>query len=178
MSYRPICDTWLLARAKLKGGRKLYGAFPGGFLERARRLLGVTLDQPVLHVCGGLARFYPYRGGFGPLDKTLDLDPEVEPDFLADARDPLPTGFSAMLADPPYSEEDATHYRVGAKVYPRPGAVVRNMLTALPPGGRCGILHYWSPRPPPDTIFVAKICVAVGFDNRDRTFSVYEKATR
>ena len=33
MSYRPITDVWLLARAKLTGGHKLYGAFLGGFGE-------------------------------------------------------------------------------------------------------------------------------------------------
>ena len=31
MSYRPITDNWILARAKLKGGRKYYGAL--GFFE-------------------------------------------------------------------------------------------------------------------------------------------------
>ena len=40
MSYRPITDFWFLARAKLKGGKKYYGAYLGGFPERARVLLG------------------------------------------------------------------------------------------------------------------------------------------
>src|SRR6185503_8840943 len=80
VSYRPITDVWLLARCKYKGGVKRYGGYLGGFPERARALLGVTINQPVLHVCGGLARLYPYRGGFGENDKTLDLDPNVNPD--------------------------------------------------------------------------------------------------
>ena len=42
MGYRPITDTWFLARAKLKGGVKYYGAYLGGFPERARALLGVN----------------------------------------------------------------------------------------------------------------------------------------
>jgi len=29
MSYRPITDMWFLARAKLKDGRKYYGAYLG-----------------------------------------------------------------------------------------------------------------------------------------------------
>lgn len=81
MGYRPITDMWLLARCKYKGGVKRYGGYLGGFPERARALLGATIDEPVLHVCGGLARLYPYPGGFGPNDKTLDLDDEVEPDY-------------------------------------------------------------------------------------------------
>jgi len=54
---------WILTRAKLKGGVKYYGAYPGGFPERARALLGAIIDEPVLHVCGGVVRHYPYRGG-------------------------------------------------------------------------------------------------------------------
>ncbi len=85
MSYRPVCDTWILARSKVK----YYGAFPSGFLHRARHLLGVHINDPVLFVCGGKVRDYPYRG-FGPKDKTLDLDPACVPDFLQDAREPFP----------------------------------------------------------------------------------------
>lgn len=36
MSYRPITDFWFLARAKLKGGEKYYGAYLGGFNNRLR----------------------------------------------------------------------------------------------------------------------------------------------
>ena len=36
MSYRPITDFWFLARAKLKGGKKYYGAYLGGFNNRIR----------------------------------------------------------------------------------------------------------------------------------------------
>ena len=60
MTYRPITDTWILTRAKLKRGHTFYGAYPGGFPERARALLGVTINDPVLHVCGGKIKYYPY----------------------------------------------------------------------------------------------------------------------
>lgn len=175
MSYRPITDTWILARAKLKGGRKYYGAYLGGFPERARALLGVSIYQPVLHVCGGMAKHYPYRGGFGPNDQTLDLDPATEPDILADARDPLPQGFSAMLLDPPYSLEDASKYAVGAENYPKPNALIANALKALRPGQRAGIIHYVLPKAPPDSRFVAMVGVVCGFNNRIRAFSVFER---
>lgn len=39
MSYRPITDFWILARPKVK----YYGAYPSGFLERARALVGVMM---------------------------------------------------------------------------------------------------------------------------------------
>jgi hypothetical protein len=44
----------------------------------ARVLIGCGINDPVPHVCGGMARYYPYAGGFGPNDKTLDLDPAGE----------------------------------------------------------------------------------------------------
>lgn len=171
--FRPICDSWILARAKLNNGEKFYGAYPGGFLLRARALLGVRMDDPVLHVCGGKARFYPYDG-FGPNDRTLDLDPALEPDFLQDARDPYPSGFKAVLADPPYSEEDARKYVPGAKAYPPPGLILKLGLQAVGPGGRVGILHYFPPSPPKGAIFVALVSIYVGFNNRARCLSIFE----
>jgi hypothetical protein len=174
-SYRPITDTWFLARARLTGGIKFYGAYPGGFLLRARALLGVQPDDPVLHVCGGRVRNYPYPG-FGPNDRTLDLDPATAPDILGDARDPYPTGFRAILADSPYSELHAERYSTGAGAYPPPRVIVRRVLDALPVGGRVGILHTVMPRPPPKAArLVAAVTVLVGYDNVVRVFTVYEK---
>lgn len=184
MSYRPITDVWFLARAKLKGGRKYYGAYLGGFPERARVLLGASIDDPVLHVCGGMARFYPYAGGFGPNDKTLDLDPATEPDYLQDAREPFPAWtsdarrFRAYLIDPPYSEQDAEHYVPGRTNYPSPSHLVGAALRALPLGGRVGIIHYIVAKPgphAPNAKFVAAVAVMCGFNNRVRAFSVWEK---
>lgn len=175
MTYRPIGDLWLLARCKYTGGVKRYGGYLGGFPERARALLGVHIDDPVLHVCGGLARLYPYKGGFGPNDKTLDLDPNVKPDFSQDALDKLPDGFRAMLADPPYSEEDATQYYPGAVRYPSPHRLTAHMLSAVPVGCRVGLIHYVVPRCPPGARFVACVGVVCGFGNRVRVFSVFER---
>jgi len=205
MSYRPITDIWFLARAKLQGGRRYYGAYLGGFPERARALLGCNITDPVLHVCGGMAKFYPYKRGFGPNDKTLDLDPSVNPDFLQDARGPLPfvdgwdekhraeavqkflsepvdlsssrgaKPWTGILIDPPYSEGDAEHYMPGADKYPKPNQLIRNALDVLPPGGRVGIIHYILPSPPKDTIFVAAVGVLCGYNNRCRIYSVFEK---
>lgn len=192
MSYRPICDFWFLARAKLKGGRKYYGAYLGGFPERARVLIGAGINDPVLHVCGGMARHYPYRAGFGPNDKTLDLDPATEPDFLRDAREPFPhaveeyvseatrtaspaVNWHAVLMDPPYSEADAEHYAVGSSVYPSPNKLVENALAVVDVGHRVGIIHYVLPRCPKNAKFIACVGVCCGFNNRIRCFSVFER---
>lgn len=175
-NYRPISDRWFLTRAKLKDGRKYYGAYPGGFPERARILLGAWPSEPVLHVCGGMARYYPYEDGFGPYDKTLDLDRETAPDFLMDARKgPYPTGFRAMLADPPYSEADATKYRPGRDAFPTANRIVDLMLAAMPIGGRVGILHHGTPGMRSDAKFICSVGIVVGGNNRERAFSVFQK---
>jgi hypothetical protein len=74
VSYRPITDTQILARSKVK----FFGAYPSGFLKRARNLLGVNCTDRVLHVCSGKVREYPYEG-FGPNDVTFDLDAALTP---------------------------------------------------------------------------------------------------
>jgi hypothetical protein len=192
MSYRPITDVWILARPKVK----YYGAYPNGFLERARALLGVTPFDSVLHVCGGRAREYPAKPrGFGPNDKTLDMDAALSPDFLQPATDKLPCrkhfgsaadclrypqfsdcGWPALIADPPYTEADADHYAPGRDVFPSANKILRNMLDVVRPGGRVGMLHYVLPQPPREGVrFVACVGVIAGYNNRMRVFSVFEK---
>lgn len=205
MSYRPICDTWILVRSKVK----YYGAYPAGFLERARVFLPVTINDPVLHVCGGKVREYPYpKRAVGKHDLTLDLDPELKPDFLQDAREkfpliPLETAkaraiarqWRGIMADPPYSPEDALSYNVGREAFeaakkrkadrkltaetallPSARRILNNGLDVLQVGGRIGILHYVAPRVDPDVAkFIACVTVYVGFENRPRLFTVFEK---
>lgn len=178
MSYRPITDLMILTRPKVK----YYGAYPAGFLDRARLFLGVTIDDAVLHVCSGRVKDYPFAG-LGPNDKTVDLDPKLKPDYVRDVRDVrgLPArkgGWPAVLADPPYTEDDAAHYAPGAEAFPAPHALLSQCLAAVRPGGRVGFLHYAWPRPPD---WMGKIkCVALlgvvsGYGGRIRAFSVYER---
>lgn len=141
MNYHFITDTWILARPKIA----YYGAYPTGFLERARILLtGWHPEQPILHICAG--RVAQYKGkiggiklqGYGPNDITLDLNKKLKPDIVYDARNLWDTRvkknqFSlfidgrrcwyprpyAVLIDRPYTEQDADEY---AKRYKGPGA--------------------------------------------------------
>lgn len=175
MSYRPICDTWFLARAKLMGGVKYYGAYLGGFPERARALLGVNIHQPLLHVCGGMAHLYPYYGGYGKLDARLDLAPDTKPEWLQDARQPWPEGYDGYLADPPYSEPDAAHYTPGAVAYPKPNEIIKRGFEVMQPGQRVGLIHYVLPSCPSNGKFIAAVGIMCGFNNRIRVFSVFEK---
>lgn len=188
MSYRPITDNWLLTRCRYKNGVKRYGGYLGGFPERARVLIGCPLDQPMMHVCGGLAREYPYKRGFGPFDMTMDLDPSVKPDFLKDCRDkdwpinasgPLSqecTPWGGILIDSAYSEEDQTKY--GPEVqgkYPNPHQLIETAINTLRIGYKVGMIHYVIPRCPKNAIFIADIGITCGFGNRKRAFTVFER---
>ena len=173
MTYRPICDVWILARSKVP----FYGAYPAGFLHRARALLGVSLEDPVLHVCAGRIRDYPYAG-LGPNDRTLDIDAKTKPDFLQDARSSYPIvepPWAAVLADPPYTSEDSVNYGD----YPLPSAniILERAFEAVRKGGRVGLLHYVWPQPPRgrDIREVAVIAVGTGRNNRARWFTVWEE---
>jgi hypothetical protein len=155
-----------------------YGAYPRGFLSKARQLVGAGINEPVLHVCGGIVRCYQQPGCFGPNDRTLDLDPTTDPDYLADARDPAAYNderLAAIIADPPYTSEDADHYPPGRVVLPQPYLIVKNAIKALELGRRVGILHLFAPQAPKGSKFVACVTVLTGFNNRARLFSVYEK---
>ena len=196
MSYRPITDVWILARPKVP----YYGAYPSGFLQRARSLLGISSRDPLLHVCGGHARKYslPEFGvaagvgqeGFGRNDQTLDIDPACEPDFVCDVRggdlpaygvecgpvnNGAPVGWPAILADPPYTAEDSARYAVDA--FPPANDLLRACLAAVRIGGRVGFLHYVWPQPPKTARSVACVGVIVGFNNRMRCYSVFERTT-
>jgi hypothetical protein len=193
-SFRPITDVWspesenvpivdvgILARAKYADGKKRYGGYLGGFPERARILLGASATTPVLHVCGGKARQYPYPRGFGLFDRTLDLDPEVSPDYQQDARDPWPmmpdgSPWQAILCDPPYSPRDAENWLPGKDAYPTPRELLTRAVEALAPGGRVGIIHYLWSRPVAGlSDELALIAVGSGRDNRARWFVVFER---
>jgi hypothetical protein len=188
MSYRPITDQWMLTRAALKGGKKYYGAYLGGFPERARVLIGCPLDQPMLHVCGGMARHYKYDRGFGIHDRTMDMNHECEPDFFMDCRaDEWPNGilmdgpanpktyWGGMLIDPPYSEPDSDHYPPGRDAYPNPHKLIETAIKTLRVGYKVGLIHYIIPRCPKNAKFIADIGVTCGFGNRKRAFTVFER---
>ena len=174
-TYAPFTDFWWCCRSWLR----FYGAYPRGFLAKARKLVlvGQPFESPILHVCSGRVRDYQTLG-FGPNDKTLDLASSLKPDYLADARDASAythERWAAIIADPPYTSEDADHYPPGRALLPSAYVIVRNSLGVLEPGRRVGILHLFAPQARKGSRFVACVTVLTGFNNRARLFSVYEK---
>lgn len=196
MNYRPITDVWILARPKVK----YHGAYPAGFLHRARALIGVGPSDAVLHVCAGKVREYPYRG-LGKNDRTLDLDPATAPDFLRDAREPLPlyhgagctcnpvcqtvglppcpdgdgVPWDAVLIDRPYDEANAAKYVPGADALPDINPLLKNALRVVPVGHRVGVLDFTWPHPGSAGREVAVVGVGCGRNQQARWFTVFER---
>jgi hypothetical protein len=192
MSYRPFTDVWILARPK----SKYFGAYPAGFLRRARDLIGCSQEDRVLHVCSG--DIANYRCGAGcsgngdhwhgfshGRDVTMDIDPALNPDYCLDVRDvesfrtiAQQHQIQGMLADPPYTKGFAANYSVGPDVFPSANTIVKNALAVLPVGGRVGILSMEWPRYPKATARqIAIIGVLVGNGNVGRWFAVYEQTS-
>jgi hypothetical protein len=191
VSFRPITDVWILARPKVR----YFGAYPAGFLLKARDLLSVGRDDQVLHVCSGKVREYKcgpackgqidrHYHGWGESDLTWDMDRALKPDLIADVRDPKAwwsiihahPQIQGIMADPPYNEKFAAHYNVGADVCPSADGIVKHAIAILPIGGRVGILSMGWPRyPKNEARQIAVVAVYVGNGNIGRTFAVYER---
>ena len=82
-----------------------HGGYPAGYLKRVGALF--PEKRRVLHLFSGKVDLGALPGD------TVDLNPELEPTFLDDAQSlehvPLEI-YDLVLADPPYSDEDAAHY--------------------------------------------------------------------
>lgn len=178
MGFRPITDVWILARSKVK----YFGAYPAGFLSRARDLLGTGIGDQVLHVCAGKVREYPYRG-FGEYDITMDLDSKLA-DIYGDARNrddyqraiEKHPQIQGVLADPPYTTDFAGKYAPGPLFFPTADEIVKHSIEILPVGGRVGILSlHWPRYPKTKARQIAVVAVYVGNGNLGRTFAVYER---
>lgn len=177
MSYRPICDVWILARPKVK----YYGAYPNGFLERALPMISASDRDEVLHLCGGRVKQYPNRRLVANA-KTVDADCGLDPDFVRNlATDPGEAmiggrEWHAVLIDPPYTAEDHANYTVQGLPMPTANHLLRVGLRNVKPGGKVGMLHYVWPQPPKTARSIACIGVIAGFNNRMRCFSVFERS--
>jgi len=111
-----IVGTWIMGNAYgVKSG--YYGGYPHGYLRRVKALF--PEKKKCLHVFSGCVDQSAWPGD------TVDLNKNMEPTFIDDAQSlenvPL-VNYDIVLADPPYSVEDAEHYQ--------PTMVKRNKVMA------------------------------------------------
>ncbi len=83
-----------------------YGGYPHGYLKRVKALF--PDKENVLHIFSGKVDLGALPGD------TVDIDESLEPTYCDDVQDlsTVPVGnYDLILADPPYSVEDAEHYK-------------------------------------------------------------------
>lgn len=124
-----LVGTWIMGNAYgVKSG--YYGGYPHGYLRRIKALF--PDKHNALHVFSGRVDQSAWPGD------TVDLNPDMEPTYLDDAqsleRVPL-ADYDIILADPPYSVEDAEHYQ--------PTMVKRNKVLKALTGVRAGTPVVW-----------------------------------
>lgn len=83
-----------------------YGGYPAGYLKRMKALF--PDKTKTLHLFSGKVDTTTFPGD------TVDLNPATQPTYVDDAQTltnvPLES-YDLVLADPPYSVEDAEHYQ-------------------------------------------------------------------
>lgn len=100
-----IVGTWIMGNDyRVKSA--YYGGYPAGYLRRVRALF--PDKQRVLHLFSGKVDLAALPGD------TVDINPDLAPTYVDDAQTlsqvPLEQ-YDLILADPPYSVEDAERYQ-------------------------------------------------------------------
>jgi hypothetical protein len=100
-----IVGTWIMGN-DYRVRSEYYGGYPAGYLRRIRSLF--PDKRRVLHIFSGKVDVSALPGD------TVDINPALTPTYLDDAqtlqRVPLES-YDLILADPPYSIEDAERYQ-------------------------------------------------------------------
>lgn len=118
-----IVGTWIMGQAyRVRSG--MYGGYPDTYLRRIRGLF--PDKRRILHLFSGMVDLAEFPGD------TVDIRADMNPTFVDDAQTlhnvPL-ENYDLVLADPPYSIEDAERYQT--TMIKR--NTVMNALVRLPP---------------------------------------------
>jgi len=125
-----VVGTWIMGNSYVVSSG-YYGGYPHGYLRRVAALFPDR--KKVLHLFSGVVDLDSLPGD------TVDINPALSPTFVDDAQTlthvPL-HDYDLILADPPYSVEDAEHYKTSM--------VKRNVvMAALGKGTKPGTWVVW-----------------------------------
>jgi hypothetical protein len=100
---RWVYGVWMIGN-DYRCKNNYYGQYPPSYLKRVHALFPHA--QNVLHLFSGVV-----EKGFWLNEIKLDINQDLHPDVVADATNlPFLEKFDIVLADPPYSHEDAKKY--------------------------------------------------------------------
>lgn len=103
-SDRWIIGTWIIGNC-YTSKFNYYGEYPHKYLNRILSLFPDIPEENTLHLFSGVSEY----------GITLDINPNLKPQIIGDVHQlseliPKKYKIQLILADPPYSEEDALHY--------------------------------------------------------------------
>lgn len=149
---------------------RYYGAYPPRFLDR---LMAFFPDMPasdVLHVFSGSLPAGPYT--------RVDVNPLLEPDVVGNIYDAEAlfadhSPFGLAIADPPYSDQDATKY--GTAMVDRL-KVTRALAAVVRPGGFLAWLDVvWPMHRKEEWPTVGRIFLQRSTNHRVRVLTLFER---
>jgi len=131
--FKPI--TWHLPRPNPTHYK---GSVPLHFEHKFLQFTGINNDQRLLNMFSGGSK----------MGYTVDIKPEVKPNFIADCHF-LPfenNEFDNVFLDPPYSDEESESlYGTGPL---SPSKYIKEAVRVCKPNGLIACYHiYWTPRP-------------------------------
>jgi hypothetical protein len=100
-----VVGTWIMGN-NYRVKSTYYGGYPAGYLKRVKALF--PDKKKVLHLFSGKVDLSIFPGD------TVDINPGLSPTYLDDAQSLLNVPleqYDLVLADPPYSIEDAERYQ-------------------------------------------------------------------
>jgi hypothetical protein len=163
-----VVGTWIMGN-DYRVKSEYYGGYPAGYLRRIRALF--PDKRRVLHLFSGKVDLATLPGD------TVDINSDLSPTFVDDAqrleRVPL-AEYDLVLADPPYSVEDAERYQTTM--------VKRNMvlsaLRGLNPGAHIVWLDQVLPMYRKDTFAIdAVIGMVKSTNHRFRMVTVFRRVS-
>jgi len=152
---------------------KYKGAYPVGLMNRLANLINFD-GKLILDLFSGTMEKNENH-------HTLDLDPTLNPTYVADTTKILPIEdytYDVVRADPPYNvEKNGKNYSkelYGVKPV-KPYSFVKEAVRILKPGGYLCILHHLVYIKPKRTIRKAVIGITSGPNMRIRTLNIFKK---
>ena len=121
--------VWMLGN-DYRNRSRLYGAYPPNFLRRVMSMFPDIDPKRTLHLFSGSVKVG--RSGAVTFDIQKKMRPKVVGDAHALSMYFAPSRFDLILADPPYSKEDAERY--GTEMI-RPPKVLHECANVLSAGG-------------------------------------------
>lgn len=161
-----IYGTWVIGN-DYRNKSTFYGAYPKGYLDRLAAMF------PAAHTSGDI--LHCFSGGL-PTGNYVRLDSEQDAELrgnVADVTTLTARKFSLVIADPPYSEDDAKKYNV--PLLDR-GKATRALAAVVPPGGYlCWLDTVWPMHSKDLWVTVGRITVIRSTNHRVRLLSIFER---